>query len=285
MSRATNLLSEELSHQAQPTDRQIKLAAIAEMIHTASLVHDDVIDEAETRRGNPSSNVKYGDQPSILAGDFIIARASQLLASLGSTRVVEVMSGILTDLVHGEVMQLSNGDEAKSQLDYYVKKSFFKTASLMARSCQSAVILGRLQQGESKELEQLERMSFSFGEQLGIAFQVVDDLLDIIATTEALGKPAAADMRLGLATAPVLYAKEENSALQPLIARKFCREGDVEEALRLIATTSAVDRTRELISKHCDLARAAVLPLPESEDREALLEIVNVVQRRGNETN
>lgn len=218
-----------------PLPSQKRLAEITEMIHTASLFHDDVIDEADARRGVPSINKLYGNKMAILAGDFLLARASVSLARLRNVEVVELLSTVIEHLVKGEVMQsrpqaLLDGsgatDDGRAALEYYLHKNYYKTGSLMANSCRAAVLLAG--HGEA-----LQAQAFAYGRHVGLAFQLVDDVLDFEQSSEILGKPALNDLRQGLATAPVLLAAQRfPREVAELIKRKFRSEGDVEKVRR-----------------------------------------------------
>ncbi|CAG8458608.1 4196_t:CDS:2 [Acaulospora colombiana] len=249
-----------------PTQR--RLAEITEMIHTASLLHDDVIDVSESRRNLPSANASYGNKLTILAGDFLLARASVALARLRNPEVIELLSTVIANLVEGEFMQLENvrGDGNMSTFEYYMDKTYMKTASLIAKSCRAASVLG----GSTIEVCDI---AYAYGRDLGLAFQLVDDMLDFIVTANELGKPVGADLKLGLATAPVLYAWEEYPELGPLINRKFSLEGDVEKARELVYRSEGIEKTRILAASHCQKAIAVISQLPESDARNALIQL------------
>merc|ERR1719342_1824164 len=190
-------------HQGRDRDtitKQRNVAMVAEMIHTASLVHDDILDHAETRRGKLSVNTKWSLQKSTMCGDYILAVGSKILAQIGNQEVVRILSQVLADLVQGEFQQLQQTDEDENErFQQYLNKSFNKTASLMTYSCQANAVLSGANQEEVDA-------AFKYGKNIGIAFQLVDDLLDFVSSADQLGKPAAADLSLGLATAPVLFA-------------------------------------------------------------------------------
>ena len=243
-------------------DAQRRLAEISEMIHTASLFHDDVIDESDVRRGKPSANAVFGNKMAILAGDFLLARASICLARLRDVEVVETMSTIIEHLVRGEVMQT----KSNIAIENYLKKNYFKTASLMANSCKAAAILGNYS-------NELVNSAYLYGKHVGIAFQLVDDVLDFEGTSDALGKPVCADLRAGLATAPVLFAAEEFPELNELIARKFRQDGDVEVAMRYISKSSGICRTKEMARAHAEHAIKSLLDIHQSEYRDALIHL------------
>jgi geranylgeranyl pyrophosphate synthase len=179
------------------------------------------------------------------------------------------MSTIIEHLVRGEVMQLSG----KSQLIYYLQKNFYKTASLMANSCKSAALLGGYD-------DTLVQASYRYGKHVGMAFQLVDDVLDFEGSQESMGKPALSDLNAGLATAPVLFACEENSSLRQLVERRFKEDGDVEQAVELVYQSNGMARTKELAQVHAELAMDAVLALGDSKHRDALVHLAYKVVDR-----
>lgn len=253
---------------------QRRLAEIVEMIHTASLFHDDVIDDADTRRGVASVNRAHGDKMAILAGDFLLARASLALARLRNVEVVEIISTIIEHLVKGEVMQMRGGHlRDVTALEYYFHKNYYKTGSLMANSCKAAAVLGDLP-------EEIEDAAFAYGKHIGLAFQLVDDILDFEGSLQTLGKPALADLKAGLATAPVLLAVDRFPRLQTLIDRKFSDPGDVEEALQLVEKSDGLARTKDLAVAQADLAMEAAQVFAPSPARDALEHLAYKVVKR-----
>ncbi|KAL1935684.1 hypothetical protein VTP01DRAFT_4824, partial [Rhizomucor pusillus] len=256
-----------------------RLAEITEMIHTASLLHDDVIDASETRRNLPSANASFGNKMAVLAGDFLLARASLALARLRNAECIELMATCIANLVEGEFMQLKNTQEdgkdqrKMSTFDYYMEKTYMKTGSLIAQSCKSSAVLG----GCTTEVNDI---AYKFGRNIGLAFQLVDDMLDFTVSAADLGKPAGADLKLGLATAPVLFAWEEFPELEPLIKRKFSQEGDVEKARLLVYQSDGLKRTLALAEKHCNEAIDAIMQLPPSDARSALVQLTQKLLSR-----
>lgn len=250
---------------------QYKIGMIAEMIHTASLVHDDVIDEANTRRGSASVNAVWGNKMSVLVGDFILARATQILCSIGKPNVISVMASIIEDLVLGEFMQMSvtPSDATPSQrMTAYIEKTHRKTASLFASSCRSAAILA------DPTNANLQQTAYEYGRNLGIAFQLADDLLDFIATSDEMGKPVAADLKLGLATAPVLYACDQYPELNTMLLRKFKQEGDADKAREIVVNSDGMDKTRRLIDVYSQNAVKMASSLPNrNESTEQLIKL------------
>ena len=207
---------------------QRRLAEITELIHIASLLHDDVIDHSVSRRSEPSANVAFGNKMAVLAGDFLLGRASVALARLRDPQVVELLATVIANLVEGEFMQLRNTahDEknpawSDDALSYYLHKTYLKSASLISKSCRAAALLGN-------SAPEIVEAAYLYGKNIGLAFQLVDDMLDYTTSCSELGKPAGADLELGLATAPLLFAWKDYPELGVLAGRKFSSEGDVQ---------------------------------------------------------
>jgi len=227
-----------------PTQR--RLAEITELIHTASLLHDDVIDHSVSRRGAPSANLEFGNKMAVLAGDFLLGRASVALARLRNAEVIELLATVIANLVEGEFMQLKNTarDEAnpawsEDAVTYYLHKTYLKTASLISKSCRAAALLGG---ADAHTVD----AAYSYGKNLGLAFQLVDDMLDYTRSEKELGKPAGADLELGLATAPLLFAWRTMPELGALVGRKFAEDGDV---VRVSVPSSSVFILGELSNR------------------------------------
>lgn len=254
---------------------QLQLGQITEMIHVASLIHDDVLDEADTRRGGASVHTMYTNKVAVLAGDYLLARASVLLARLQNFQVVEVMASALDALVQGEIMQARSSKEELVDMNYYLRKSYFKTASLICSSCKSSALLSGYEESDDVTVS-----AEKFGYHLGMAYQVVDDILDFTGASASLGKPAQADMQLGLATAPILYASENVPELKSLIQRKFKEKGDVQKAVKLATSTDCVARSYDLAEFHAQCAVDALARLPQSDYTNALLRLLHVAISR-----
>ncbi|EMD42329.1 hypothetical protein CERSUDRAFT_102674 [Gelatoporia subvermispora B] len=265
---------------------QIRLAQIVEMIHVASLLHDDVIDVSSLRRGAPSAPAAFGNKLTILAGDFLLGRTSAALSRLGENEVVELIASVIANLVEGEILQLKSVHAEELGLAQtpsvgsenwaiYLQKTYLKTASLMAKGSRAAVVLGGCREGEI-----YKEVAYAYGRNLGIAFQLVDDILDYEAGESTLGKPGGADLKLGLATGPALFAWEEHPEMGPLIKRKFEQEGDVELARDLVRRSSGVERTRDLARAHADKAREVLAVLPDSDAKGALEVLTERVVKR-----
>ena len=254
----------------------LQLGQITEMIHVASLIHDDVLDEADTRRGGSAVHTMYTNKVAVLAGDYLLARASVLLARLQHFQVVEVMASALDALVQGEIMQARPQKEDLLDMNYYLRKSYFKTASLICSSCKSTALLAGY-----VESDDVTGAAEEFGYHLGMAYQIVDDILDFTGASASLGKPAQADMELGLATAPILFASETIAEVRPLIQRRFKQRGDVQRAVQLAAGTNCIERSYELADFHAGRAAEALERLPHSSQaRDALLKVLHIAISR-----
>ncbi|KAL7556031.1 hypothetical protein ACA910_017358 [Epithemia clementina (nom. ined.)] len=256
--------------------RQAQLGQIVEMIHVASLIHDDVLDEADTRRGGEAVHKLYSNKVAVLAGDYLLARASVLLARLENTAVVQIMATALESLVAGEIMQLKSPPESLLEMETYLRKSYYKTASLICYACRSTALLGGHAYGST-----VATACEEFGFHLGLAYQIQDDILDFTAAASVLGKPALADMDLGLSTAPILYAAQEFPHLRPMVMRRFKNKGDKQAALEcLYKSKVAMDKAKALARFHAQRAVDALLRLPESESRNALVRLTHAVVTR-----
>jgi len=256
--------------------RQAQLGQIVEMIHVASLIHDDVLDEADTRRGGEAVHKFYSNKVAVLAGDYLLARASVLLARLENTAVVQIMATALESLVAGEIMQLKAPPESLLEMESYLRKSYYKTASLICYACRSTALLGGHAYGSTVPIACEE-----FGFHLGLAYQIQDDILDFTAAANVLGKPALADMDLGLSTAPILYAAQEFPHLRPLVMRRFKKKGDKQTALEgLYKSDVAMDKAKSLARFHAQRAIDALLRLPQSDARDSLVRLTHLVITR-----
>ncbi|CAN6689476.1 unnamed protein product [Malus baccata var. baccata] len=260
--------------------RQQCIAEVTEMIHVASLLHDDVLDDADTRRGVGSLNCVMGNKLAVLAGDFLLSRACVALASLRNTEVVSLLSTVVEHLVTGETMQMTTTSDQRCSMEFYIQKTYFKTASLISNSCKAIAVLA----GHTTEVATL---AYDYGKNLGLAFQLIDDVLDFTGTSASLGKGSLSDIRHGIVTAPILFAMEEFPQLRTVVEQGLDNNpANIELALDYLGRSRGIHRTRELATKHANLAAAAIESLPESEDenvrksRRALLDLTHIVVTR-----
>ncbi len=250
-----------------------RLAEITEMIHTASLVHDDVVDESDLRRNVPTVHSQFGNRVAVLAGDFLFAQSSWYLANLDNLEVVKLLSQVIMDMAEGEIQQGLNGFNTAMTWEDYLQKSYCKTASLIANSAKAAAILSDTPVSTADKC-------FEYGRNLGLAFQIVDDIFDFTSSAEALGKPAGADLASGNITAPVLFALEEKPHLETLIDRGLADSDDLAEAIALVKESSGIGRSRDLALYHAGLALDCLHALAPTESREALAEVTRYVTSR-----
>ncbi|HEY9659279.1 MAG TPA: solanesyl diphosphate synthase [Allocoleopsis sp.] len=266
LARAT-MLDQEI------TAKHRRLAEITEMIHTASLVHDDVIDEAELRRGVPTVHSSFGNRVAVLAGDFLFAQSSWYLANLDNLVVVKLLSQVIMDLAEGEIQQGLNRFDTSLSIEAYLEKSYYKTASLIANSSKAVGVLSAVSPEMTEQL-------YQYGRHIGLAFQIVDDILDFTGSSDDLGKPAASDLKSGNLTAPVLYALEEKPYLEGLIEREFAQEGDLEQAIEFVMGSNGIDRSRQLAAQHAQQAVENLVGLSPSPERQALIDLADYVLSR-----
>ncbi|EFJ51461.1 hypothetical protein VOLCADRAFT_57046 [Volvox carteri f. nagariensis] len=255
------------------TDKHRRLAEITEMIHTASLVHDDVLDECDIRRGKKTINSMYGTRVAVLAGDFLFAQSSWFLANLDNLEVIKLISQVIADFANGEISQAASLFDTDITLEQYLDKSFYKTASLIAASCRSAAVF-------SDSPVEVKEAMYSYGKHLGLAFQVVDDVLDFTQSTEQLGKPQGQDLASGNLTAPAIFALRKSPELLDIISSEFVEEGSLERALELVRETGGIEEARLLARQQADMALAALECLPEGPSRRSLRLMVDYVLER-----
>lgn len=267
------LLSRATMAGQEITSRHRRLAEIAEMIHTASLVHDDVVDDSEVRRGIPTVHTSFDNRVAVLAGDFLFGQAAWHLANLDNLEVVKLLSKVIMDLPEGEIQQGISRFDASLTLEAYINKSYYKTASLFANSAKAAGVLSGVSAALADQL-------YNYGRHFGLAFQIVDDVLDFTGSTNGLGKPAGSDLKDGNLTAPTLFALGEKPYLETLIARQFQEPGDLEAAIALVKDSNGIERTRTLAADHAHAALAHLANLPPSSSQEALVNLTDYILKR-----
>ncbi len=259
--------------------RHVGLAACVEFIHTATLLHDDVVDESQLRRGLASANAVFGNQASVLVGDFLFARAFQLMVADGSLRVLAILSEAAATIAEGEVLQLATQNDLATTEDRYLEVIRGKTAALFAAAAQVGAVLAARPDAEEAALAR-------FGLELGIAFQLVDDALDYAADQQALGKTVGDDFREGKITLPVLRAyaagdAEERAFWERTIAAGEQTDADLARALTLIARHGAIAATLERAASHAAAAAVALAPFADSPLRRALVAVCDYTVHRG----
>ncbi|WP_298636508.1 polyprenyl synthetase family protein [uncultured Umboniibacter sp.] len=248
-----------------------QLATAVEFIHTATLLHDDVVDESNLRRGRDTANAKWGNAPSVLVGDFVYSRAFQLLVKIGNLDVLDILSETTNVLAEGEVLQLVNaGDASLSERDYY-QVIRAKTAKLFEAACEGAAILA------SATTEQRQQLA-TFGDQLGIAFQLVDDLLDYVGNVDTMGKNVGDDLAEGKTTLPLIHAMKHASAEDAGTIRTALQTKNtdqIDDIIRIVEATGSLNYTRDAAYRAIETAKGALSTLPASAYRTALEEIAD----------
>lgn len=246
-----------------------ELAAVVEFIHTATLLHDDVVDESDLRRGRKTANALFGNAASVLVGDFLYSRAFQMMVSTNRLRVMDVLAEATNVIAEGEVLQLMNMHDPDISVDDYLKVIEYKTAKLFEASAR----LGAVLMDAPKELEEA---CASYGRTLGTAFQLIDDLLDYEGSTAELGKNIGDDLREGKPTLPLLVAMQRGTAEQRDLIREAIIHGEVErmpQIVEIVKATGALEATREAALAQAELAKQCLTELPASEFKDALLEL------------
>jgi len=246
-----------------------ELAAIVELIHTSTLLHDDVVDESDLRRGRETANALFGNAASVLVGDFLYSRTFQMMVDVGDMRVMRVLSDATNVIAEGEVLQLMNCHDADVDETRYLQVIRYKTAKLFEAAAQLGAIIG----GASLEVEQ--RMS-DYGMHLGTAFQLIDDVLDYSGAEVETGKHLGDDLAEGKPTLPLIYVMQHGTAEQAACVRQAIENGgrdDFPAVLAAIRETGALEHARAQAKVEADLAANAILPLPASPYKDSLLEL------------
>ena len=256
-------------------EHAITLAASVEMLHTATLVHDDLIDGALLRRGLPTINATLGPGATVLTGDYIFARAAYLAAEIGEQALMKIFARTLMTIVNGEISQMYATSSGDSLTDYF-ERIYAKTASLFEVATEGSSILGKISE------DQIAMMK-SFGYNIGMAFQIVDDVFDFTADQERLGKPAANDLRQGLITLPVIYylsSISDQGDLHNKIRNRQCDEETLSEIIAAIRSSDAIDQAlaqaREFVTTGVQLLE----DMPANQEREALYELADHIINR-----
>ena len=244
------------------------LAAIVEFIHTATLLHDDVVDESSLRRGRQTANALFGNAASVLVGDFLYSRAFQMMVSVNRMRVLDVLADATNVIAEGEVLQLMNMHDPDLAIEDYLRVIRYKTAKLFEASARLGAVLADAD-------PVTEERCADYGRSLGTAFQLVDDLLDYQGDTQELGKNVGDDLREGKPTLPLLIAMARGTEEERLMIRHAIEHGEVErlpDIVEIVRRTGALEATREAARAQADQARASLDALPDSEARKHLLE-------------
>jgi octaprenyl-diphosphate synthase len=254
-----------------PGDQHINLAAVVEFIHTATLLHDDVVDASLLRRGNKTANAVWGNEASVLVGDFLYSRAFEMMVEANDMRIMEIMSHTTNTIAEGEVLQLLNCHDANTTEARYMEVISRKTAKLFEAAAQIGAILGR-------QPDAVVTAMGSYGLHLGIAFQLIDDVLDYNASPEDTGKNLGDDLAEGKPTLPLLRAMRLGKPEEAQLIRKAIESGGHENltaVLAAIESTGSIPYTAQAAQRQADLAIAALAPLPASTYKEALYSLAD----------
>lgn len=257
--------------------QHVTVAALIEFIHTATLLHDDVVDESDMRRGKATANAAFGNAASVLVGDFIYTRAFQMMTSIGSLRVLELMSEAVNVIAEGEVLQLMNCNDPDITEESYMRVIYSKTARLFEAAAQSSAILAEATPEQEKALQ-------DYGRYIGTAFQLIDDLLDYSADGKTLGKNVGDDLSEGKPTLPLLHAMRNGTPEQAAMIRSAIEQGNGRHLLELVLETmqqcGSLAWTRESAEREADKAIACLNALPESPWRSALEALAHMSVQR-----
>jgi octaprenyl-diphosphate synthase len=257
-------------------DKHILAAVIIEFIHTATLLHDDVVDESELRRGQNTANSVFGNQASVLVGDFLYSRSFQLMVQVGHMRIMDVLADATNAIAEGEVLQLMNCNDPETSEQKYLDVIYRKTAKLF----EAGMLIGAILAGQTRAVED---SLVEYGRKLGCAFQLVDDALDYGAGNADLGKNIGDDLAEGKPTLPLIHALKKAPAEEQIIIRKAIMEGGLDDIDRIAATiraTGALAYTARLAEKAAQDAIAALDPLPDSEFKESLVQLARFAVER-----
>ncbi|WP_108260398.1 polyprenyl synthetase family protein [Mangrovicoccus ximenensis] len=256
----------------------VKLAATVEFIHTATLLHDDVVDESSQRRGRPTANLLWDNKSSVLVGDYLFARSFRLMVEPGNLRVLEILSDASAVIAEGEVLQLTAASNLATSEEIYLNVIRGKTAALFSAACEVGGVIAGAPEAQVKAL-------YGYGDALGICFQIVDDFLDYGGAGDGIGKNIGDDFRERKLTLPVIRAiaaadETERDFWKRTIERGRQEEGDLEQALALLAKHGTLDSTRATAIDWAGKAKAAILELPPSELRDVLHDLADYVVER-----
>ena len=258
-------------------ERILPLAEALELIHTASLVHDDVIDEADTRRGEPTANAKWDNQIAILGGDYIFARAFSLIAEGGyGDYVAKRLAELVCNLSVGEIIQDHTVYQAVKDLDNYYERIQKKTADFLEICCELGGLVGGLPEEDTKKLAE-------YGHCIGMAFQITDDVLDIMQTSEQIGKPAGNDIRQGIVTLPVIHALNESAdaeELAEIVTNPEMTGEMVERALEIVRMTDGVDVAKAKADEYLERARQVIPADLPAEIKDAFVQVADFIGDR-----
>jgi len=255
----------------------LPMAAAVELMHTATLVHDDAIDKSVARRGKPTIYKLWGEEAAVLLGDYLFAKAGEAVADTHNPRVIKLFSQTLATISSGELNQLLGAFQLKQTREDYFRRISGKTASLFSLATESGAILSEAPEESARALKE-------YGYNLGIAFQIVDDVLDFIGTEEELGKPVGSDLAQGTLTLPAMLLLEHYPEDNPVkkVFENRDKQTNIKLAIELIRQSSIAQECHQIASEYCDKARHNLSLMPENSSRQALTKLTNYIIKRKN---
>ncbi|GLX79121.1 octaprenyl-diphosphate synthase [Thalassotalea insulae] len=258
-------------------NQHIDLAAIVEFIHTATLLHDDVVDESDMRRGRETANALFGNSASVLVGDFLYTRSFQMMTKLGNMKIMDILSDATNIVAEGEVLQLMNCNDASTTEESYMQVIYCKTAKLFEAATRLAAVV-------SEQPAHIEQAMLNYGKYLGTAFQLVDDIMDYTADAKEMGKNVGDDLSEGKPTLPLLYAMQHGNLQQSQLIKEAIETGNGMDNLDAILTameqTGSLRYTQKIAEQEADKAIQALAALPESEHKQALVALAHIAANR-----
>ncbi len=259
-------------------EKSYNLAAAVEFIHTATLLHDDVVDESNERRGQKTANIIFGNQASVLVGDFLFSRSFQMMVESGSLEILSILSNAAAIIAQGEVLQLSATNDISTKMPVYLDIIESKTAALFAASCEVGAVLSNQ---DDKTVKAMRR----YGTKLGAAFQIIDDALDYAADHKKLGKELGDDFKEGKITAPIIFAlenasEEEYEFWRRTLGHKDQKDGDFARAMEIITDHNALDKTIELAKTYAHDARKSLEIIDNSDIKNLLCDLTSYIITR-----
>lgn len=258
-------------------DEHCIIAAIIEFIHTATLLHDDVVDESNMRRGRKTANALFGNSASVLVGDFLYTRSFQMMTKLGDMRIMDILSDATNIVAEGEVLQLMNCNDPDTTEESYMKVIYCKTAKLFEAATRLAAVI-------TQQDKAAEQAMADYGKYLGTAFQLVDDIMDYTADAKEMGKNVGDDLSEGKPTLPLLYTMEHGTDEQKRLIREAIEHGNgmenLEEILSAMQQTGALNYTQKRAEIEADKAINALSILPESDYKQALTDLAHIAANR-----
>lgn len=259
-----------------PFQKLLPVAMALELIHMATLVHDDVVDASTTRRGRPTVKAKWGNIVSVATGDYLLAKALELLAEINNPEVSRILAEVSIEMSQGEIQQIKASNDVNQNLKQYYYRIKRKTALLISASCKLGGIVSSAPRREVWALG-------AYGHALGMAFQIVDDILDVTAEASELGKPVGGDIRQGIMTLPLILALKnspEKETLKKILIKETKTDEDVETAIRLVKESGAIEDSLFYVDLYINKAKSHLEELPNVPTRKALSELANFIKER-----